>query len=45
MYGSLEVQAVRLLLAVPSDKVTTLYNSTGAFGINWGDTLQYAPTL
>ena len=39
MYGSLEVQAVRLLLAVPSDKVTTLYNSTGTFGINWGDAL------
>lgn len=36
MYGSLEVHAVRLYLGIPSDKVTTLYNSTGVVGVGWG---------
>ncbi len=39
MYGSLEVQAVRLYRDVPSDKVTARYGPTGVFAVEWGNSL------
>jgi adenylate cyclase len=40
MYGSLEVQAVRLYLGVPSDKVVVQYDVTGVVRIDFGDALK-----
>lgn len=40
MYGSLEVQAVRLYLGVPSDKVVMRYDPTGVVRLDFGDKLR-----
>src|SRR5262249_9064636 len=40
LYGSLEVQAMRLYLGVPSDKVIVQYDSTGVVRIDFGSTLK-----
>jgi adenylate cyclase len=40
MYGSLEVQTVRLFLGVPSDKVVVRYDPTGVVRLDFGDKLQ-----
>ena len=39
MYGSLEVQTIRLCLGIPSDKVSARYDPTGVVGVDWGDSL------
>jgi len=39
MYGSLEVQAMRLYLGVSSDKVSTFYGSNGVVSVDWGGPL------
>jgi adenylate cyclase len=39
MYGSLEVQAMRLYLGVPSDKISTFYGSNGVVSVDWGGPL------
>jgi adenylate cyclase len=40
MYGSLEVQTVRLFLGVPSDKVVVQYDLTGVVRIDFGPALK-----
>ena len=40
MYGSLEVQAIRLYLGIPSDKVTANFGTNGVVSLDWGDSLR-----
>jgi adenylate cyclase len=39
MYGSLEVQTVRLYLSVSSDKVSASFGTVGVVGLDWGGKL------
>jgi adenylate cyclase len=43
LYGSLEVQTVRLYLRVPSEQLTVNYNQTGIVSLQFGDKLQVKP--
>jgi adenylate cyclase len=43
LYGSLEVQTIRLYLGVPSEQVTVNYNQTGIVSLQFGDKLQVRP--
>jgi len=43
LYGSLEVQAVRLFLGVSSEQMTVNYNQTGIVSLQFGDKLQVKP--
>jgi adenylate cyclase len=40
LYGSLEVQTIRLYLGVPSEQLTVNYNQTGIVSLQFGDKLQ-----
>jgi adenylate cyclase len=40
LYGSLEVQTVRLYFGVPADKLTVNYSQTGIVSLQFGDKLQ-----
>jgi len=40
MYGSLEVQAIRLYLGVRSDQVTVQFDQTGVVRLDFGSALQ-----
>ncbi|HYK38836.1 MAG TPA: adenylate/guanylate cyclase domain-containing protein [Candidatus Eremiobacteraceae bacterium] len=40
MYGSLEVQAVRLYLGLPSDKVSASFGAYGVVSVDWDDKLK-----
>ena len=40
IYGSLEVQAIRLYLGIPSDKVTANFGTNGIVSLDWGDSLR-----
>ena len=43
LYGSLEVQTIRLYLGVPSEQLTVNYNQTGIVSLQFGDKLQVKP--
>jgi adenylate cyclase len=43
LYGSLEVQTIRLYLGVPSEQLTVNYNQTGIVSLQFGDKLQIKP--
>ena len=43
LYGSLEVQTIRLYLGVPSEQMTVNYNQTGVVSLQFGDKLQVKP--
>jgi adenylate cyclase len=43
LYGSLEVQTIRLYLGVPSEQLTVNYNQTGMVSLQFGDKLQVKP--
>lgn len=43
LYGSLEVQTIRLYLGVPSEQLTVNYNQTGIVSLQFGDRLQVQP--
>jgi adenylate cyclase len=43
LYGSLEVQTIRLYLGVPSEQLTVNYNQTGVVSLQFGDKLQVKP--
>jgi len=43
LYGSLEVQAIRLYYGVPSEQLTINYNQTGIVSLQFGDKLQVKP--
>jgi len=43
LYGSLEVQAIRVYLGVPSEQLTVNYNETGVVSLQFGDKLQVKP--
>jgi adenylate cyclase len=43
LYGSLEVQTIRLYLGVPSEQLTVNYNQTGIVSLQFGDKLQIRP--
>jgi adenylate cyclase len=43
MYGSLEVQAVRLYLGVPADQLAVNFSVTGIVSLEWGKELQVKP--
>jgi adenylate cyclase len=43
LYGSLEVQTIRLYLGVPSEQLTVNYNQTGIVSVQFGDKLQVRP--
>jgi adenylate cyclase len=43
LYGSLEVQTIRLYLGVPAEKLTVNYNQTGVVSLQFGDRLQVKP--
>ena len=43
MYGSLEVQTIRLYLGLPSEQLTVNYNQTGIVSLQFGDKLQVKP--
>jgi adenylate cyclase len=43
LYGSLEVQTIRLYLGVPSEQLTVNYNQTGVVSLQFGDKLQIKP--
>ena len=43
LYGSLEVQALRLYLDVPADKLTANFNVTGIVSLEFGDKLRVKP--
>ncbi|HEY2352594.1 MAG TPA: adenylate/guanylate cyclase domain-containing protein [Candidatus Acidoferrum sp.] len=43
LYGSLEVQAIRLYLGMPSEQLTVNYSQTGVVSLQFGDKLQVKP--
>ena len=43
LYGSLEVQTIRLYLGLPSEQLTVNYNQTGIVSLQFGDKLQVKP--
>ena len=43
LYGSLEVQTIRLYLGVPSEQLTVNYNQTGMVSLQFGDKLEVKP--
>jgi adenylate cyclase len=43
LYGSLEVQTIRLYLGVPAEQLTVNYNQTGIVSLQFGDKLQVKP--
>jgi adenylate cyclase len=43
LYGSLEVQTIRVYLGVPSEQLTVNYNQTGIVSLQFGDKLQVKP--
>ena len=43
MFGSLEVQAVRLYLGVPTTQLSVNFNQIGVVSINFGDKLKIEP--
>jgi adenylate cyclase len=43
LYGSLEVQTIRLYLGVPPEQLTVNYNQTGIVSLQFGDKLQVKP--
>ena len=43
LYGSVEVQTIRLYLGVPSEQLTVNYNQTGIVSLQFGDKLQIKP--
>jgi adenylate cyclase len=43
LYGSLEVQTIRLYLGLPSEQLTVNYNQTGVVSLQFGDKLQVKP--
>jgi adenylate cyclase len=43
LYGSLEVQTIRLYLGVPSEQLTVNYNQTGMVSLQFADKLQVKP--
>ncbi|HZV60085.1 MAG TPA: CHASE2 domain-containing protein, partial [Candidatus Eremiobacteraceae bacterium] len=43
LYGSLEVQTIRLYLGVPSEQLTVNYTQTGIVSLQFGDKLQVKP--
>jgi adenylate cyclase len=43
LYGSLEVQTMRLYLGVPSEQLTVNYNQTGMVSLQFGDKLEVKP--
>jgi adenylate cyclase len=43
LYGSLEVQTIRLYLGMPSEQMTVNYNQTGVVSLQFGDKLQVKP--
>src|SRR5580700_542611 len=43
LYGSLEVQTIRLYLGVPSEQLTVNYSQTGIVSLQFGDKLQVKP--
>ena len=43
LYGSLEVQTIRLYLGVPSEQLTVNYNQSGIVSLQFGDKLQIRP--
>ncbi len=43
MFGSLEVQAVRLYLGVPTSQLSVSFNQIGVVSINFGDKLKIEP--
>ena len=43
LYGSLEVQTMRVYLGVPSEQLTVNYNQTGIVSLQFGDKLQVKP--
>jgi adenylate cyclase len=43
LYGSLEVQTIRLYLGVPSEQLTVNYNQTGIVSLQFGEKLQVKP--
>jgi adenylate cyclase len=43
LYGSLEVQTIRLYLGVPSEQLTVNYNQTGIVSLQFGNKLQVKP--
>jgi adenylate cyclase len=43
LYGSLEVQTIRVYLGVPSEQLTVNYNQTGIVSLQFADKLQVKP--
>jgi adenylate cyclase len=43
LYGSLEVQTIRLYLGVPAEQLIVNYNQTGIVSLQFGDRLQVKP--
>jgi adenylate cyclase len=43
LYGSLEVQTIRVYLGVPAEQLTVNYNQTGIVSLQFGDKLQVKP--
>ena len=43
LYGSLEVQTIRVYLGVPSEQLPVNYNQTGIVSLQFGDKLQVKP--
>jgi len=43
LYGSLEVQTIRLYLGVPAEQLIVNYNQTGIVSLQFGDKLQVKP--